>query len=378
MDAASPDLPAAFPLDEEADAPPPKPTVTGTGAGLAAVFWALYTVLYGLLIAQGENVPLVFAVGGQVVANAFLALYSVPVWWLTVREMDRAYWGWILLAHAVIAPLYAWGGLESYFLFFDVGLGTDLRTILADQYQWIFFANLTVYVIQFVVYHLVRNLQRLRQKEQQATELLALARKQQFAALKAQVNPHFLFNTLNSISATLKNDPDQAREMIARLAGMMRYALDSTGRDLVPLRDEIDFVEQYLALEHHRFSDRLDAQVCVEVGEDDLDHATPPMVLQPLVENALRHGIAPSETGGSVRLHVASGDDHLHMCVEDTGVGPDTDAPLSANSDGVGLANTNARLRRTFGPGASLHTAANDPTGFKVWFSLPKNGASHT
>jgi LytS/YehU family sensor histidine kinase len=163
--------------------------------------------------------------------------------------------------------------------------------------------------------------------------------------------------------------------MIAKLAGMMRYALDSADRDLVPLRDEIDFVEQYLALERHRFSDRLDAQVCVEVGEDDLDRAVPPMVLQPLVENALRHGIAPSETGGSVRLHVTSANDYLHVRVVDTGVGPDTDTPLSAESDGVGLANTSARLQRTFGPDAALHTAANDPTGFKVWFSLPKNGA---
>ena len=79
-----------------------------------------------------------------------------------------------------------------------------------------------------------------------------------------------------------------------------------------------------------------------------------------------------------MRLHVASGNDHLHVRVEDTGVGPDTDAPLSADSDGVGLANTNARLQRTFGPEAALHTAANDPTGFTVWFSLPKNGASRT
>jgi signal transduction histidine kinase len=353
-----------------------KPKITWTGVGLTALFWGLYTVLYGLLIARGENVPLGFALLGQVVANTLLALYSVPVWWLTVREMDQVHWGWVLGTHVVLAPLYAWAGLESYILFFDVGLGADLRTTLADRYQWIFFANITVYVVQFVGYHLVRNVQRLRQREQQATELLALAREQQFAALKAQVNPHFLFNTLNSISATLKRDPDQAREMIAKLAGMMRYALDSSTRDTVSLREEIDFAERYLALETHRFSDRLDAKVCVEVEEDDLARTVPPMVLQPLVENALRHGIAPSEAGGTVTLRVSAADGRIRVRVADTGVGPDTDAPLSTDSDGVGLANTSARLEHAYGPDAALQTTENDPTGFVVQFSLPENGAT--
>jgi signal transduction histidine kinase len=366
----------SIPPADTARIAPPKPEITGTSVGLAALFWALYTVLYGLLIARTEGVPLVFAFSGQAVANTFLALYSVPVWWLTVRVMDRTHWGWTLAAHLGLAPLYAWVGLESYLLFFDVGLGTDLRTVLADRYEWIFFANLTVYVVQFAVYHLVRNVQRLRLREQQATELLARAREQELAALKAQINPHFLFNTLNSVSATLKRDPDRAREMIAKLAGMMRYALDSSTRDTVPLREEIDFAERYLALEGHRFSDRLDASVEVRVDDAALDTPVPPMILQPLVDNALRHGIAPSETGGTVTLRVSAADGRIRVRVADTGVGPDTDAPLSADSDGVGLANTSARLTHAYGPDAALQTAENDPSGFAVWFSLPRNGTT--
>lgn len=353
---------------------PPKPSITRTGVGLATVFWILYTVLYGLLIARGEGIPLIFAIGSQVVANLFLGLYSVPVWWLTVREMDDVHWGWVLLAHGGLAPLYAWIGLESYFLFFDAGLGGNLRATLADRYQWIFLSNITVYVVQFAVYHLVRNVQRLRLKEQQASRLLAQAREQELAALKAQINPHFLFNTLNSISATVKKDPDRAREMIAKLADMMRYALDSTDRDLVSLRDEIGFVRQYLALERHRFSDRLDAEVDVDVGEEELDRSVPPMVLQPLLENALRHGIAPSEEGGTVRLIVTTENDHIRVRVEDTGVGPPDDQSLPENDEGLGLANTCARLEHAFGPDATLQTASNTPSGFKVWFSIPRDG----
>jgi LytS/YehU family sensor histidine kinase len=98
------------------------------------------------------------------------------------------------------------------------------------------------------------------------------------------------------------------------------------------------------------------------------------MTLQPLVENALRHGIAPSEDGGTVRVTVTGRDERVDVRVEDTGVGAPPDAPLSDESNGMGLANTNARLQRTYGPDAALRTAANDPTGFVVGFSLPKNG----
>ncbi|WP_103020950.1 sensor histidine kinase [Salinibacter altiplanensis] len=354
---------------------PPKPRITWTGIGLAAAGWTLYAFLYAFFIARQEpNAPFVGLLAGQLTFVLVLGLYSVPVWWITVREMDRTHWGGTLGVHLILGPLYAWGGLESYLFVVRAVFAPSIAAEIEAQYQWILFANLTVYAIQFALYHLVRNVQRLRQKERQATELLAMAREQQFAALKAQVNPHFLFNTLNSISATLRRDPEQAREMIARLSDMMRYALEGPDREVVPLRDEIDFTRRYLDLERHRFSDRLEAQVNVNADEDALGTPVPPMVLQPLVENALRHGIAPSEDGGSVTVEVTAENDELDVHVEDTGVGPNADDPLSGSTEGTGLATTSTRLERTYGPDAALHTAENNPTGFKVWFSIPKDG----
>ncbi len=352
----------------------PKPTITARGVALAALFWGLYTVLYALLIARGEGVPLAWAVPSQIISNGLLALYSVPIWWLTVRRMDRTHWGWVLAVHVVLAPLYAWIGLESHLLFYNQGLGIDLRNALADRYQWIFLSNVTVYVVQFAVYHLVRYVQRLRQKEQQATELWARAREQELAALKAQINPHFLFNTLNSISATLRRAPDQAREMIAKLSDLLRYALDGTDRTAVPLREEVNFARRYLTLEAHRFSDRLNTEVEVSAPNDALDTPVPPMILQPLVENALRHGIAPSEDGGTVAVTVSMAGDRVHVGVTDTGAGCDDD-PLATSDDGTGLPNTNVRLKHTYGPEAALQTAPNDPSGLRVWFSIPHDAA---
>ena len=361
---SSPDLGLAGPV--------PKPRITAKGVGIAALFWGLHTVLYALLISQGVNVPLVYTFFGQLIANLFLAVYSVPVWWVTIRTMHEVHWGGVLAAHVVLAPLYAWLGIESYFGVYELLLGR-VPEELASRYVWVFFSDVTLYIVQFALYHLVQNVKHLRRKEQQTTELLARAREQELAALKAQINPHFLFNTLNSISATLARNPEQAREMIAKLAGMMRYALDSSSRDRVPLRDEMDFVRKYLALERHRFSDRLEAEIVVEVDEAALDTTVPPMVLQPLVENALRHGIAPSERGGTVQVEVEDVDGRLRIQVTDSGVGADGTDPLSAESEGVGLANTSARLERTYGPDAALQTASNDPSGFTVWFTIPRD-----
>lgn len=369
---------ASAPSTIEVDASPslPSPQITGRGIGIVAGLWLLYTVLLATIVTRAEGAPFIGALIGQFFESLTMALASVPVWWIVVRRMDETHWGWVLAAHAVLAPLYAWGTVEAFIGMVQLGAPEGTVETLLGRYPWLLVTHGTLYVIQFALYHLVRSVQRLRLKEQQATELLARAREQELAALKAQINPHFLFNTLNSISATLRRNPEQAREMIAKLSGMMRYALDGADRDLVPLRDEIDFTRRYLDLEHHRFSDRLTAEVNIDADEDALDTPVPPMVLQPLVENALRHGIAPSEEGGSVTVQVTTENDRIQVCVEDTGVGPGEENPLSASENSTGLTNTSTRLQHTYGPDAALHTAENEPTGFRVRFSIPRNGTT--
>jgi len=356
---------------ESLDAPPvPKPRPTWKGAALAGAFWALFAVLYALLIAQNEGIPLMWALPGQAMAAAILALFSVPVWLLTVRGMDGWHGGWVVAAHLVIGPIYAWAGLETHLALLTVVAGAPMASEVEARYGWIFFSNGTIYAIQFAIYHLVRSTQRLRLQERQAAEYRARAREQELAALKAQVNPHFLFNTLNSISAAVKTTPEHTREMIAQLADLLRYALNGAQRDLVPLRDELRFVTAYLDLEAHRFSDRLEVSVEVQVDDAALDTPVPPMVLHPLVENAVQHGIAPRETGGTITLRITPDGGRLHITVTDTGVGPGAADPLNG-SDGLGLANTDQRLRHAMGPAAALHTEALSPHGFQVAFSVP-------
>jgi signal transduction histidine kinase len=345
-------------------------------------------LLYALILTASEAVPFAGALAGQVINAVELALLSVPAWLLVVRRMDRAGWGWKLAVHALIAPLYAFAGIELYVVLVRWTGGPEAAAEISRRYGWIVLSFAVLYALQFALYHAVRFAGRLRQKEKQAAELAALARERELAALKAQVNPHFLFNALNSVSAAVRRDPAAARAMIEKLAGLLRYATGcSRGNDgdtLATLEDELAFARRYLALEGRRFGpDRLDARF--DVDDAALDARLPPMTLQPLVENAVRHGIAPREDGGAVTVRASGGETgRVRVTVEDTGAGPNG-APLEAGAlpnsadenGGTGLENTDARLRKHFGPEARLHAEQpragddNTPRGFRIWFSIP-------
>ena len=348
-------------MDEAAGAPPPKPQMTAKGAGIAAVLWLLYAVLYTGLVVQRTEFSFVRLFPGQLLDHALLALYSVPVWLLVVRHLDAWSWRRKILLHLLIGPVYAWLGLQTM-LWGTEGAG---RREIVDNAQWIYFTLLTLYVLQFTLYHMVSSVQRLRWREQQAAELMALARERELAALKAQINPHFLFNALNTINAMAGDNAEATRETVTQLGDLLRYALDSTDRAWVLLREEVDFAQAYLDLEARRFSDRL--RVHYDVDPAVLDAPVPPMVLQPLVENAVKHGIGPSERGGTITLRIQQARSRLEVSVEDTGVGASVNGPRG----GIGLANTSARLERLFGPEAALHTDTVTPRGFRVWFSIP-------
>src|SRR5207245_2548157 len=137
--------------------------------------------------------------------------------------------------------------------------------------------------------------------------------------LEAQLHPHFLFNTLHAISALVRSDPAAADRTIAALGDLLRLSLQSRGTQEVPLRQELDFARRYLEIEQTRFRDRL--RVTFDVAEAALDGRLPILVLQPLVENAIRHGISPRSSGGSLRIAAARRDGTLCLEVEDDGVG---------------------------------------------------------
>lgn len=297
-----------------------------------------------------------------------MALLSIPIWLLIIRGMDEKRWIWKIAAHTLIAPFYAVAIYELYYILVDFlteGAGTKS---LAISSQWIILYNFLLYIAQFSIYHAVQTFKKLRYKERQSLALIALAKEQELSALKSQINPHFLFNTLNSISAMISRDPEETRLMIAQLGDLLRYAIDMSKKDFVTLKDELEFTKSYLALESKRLSDRL--QIEYNVQPETLSIFIPPMVLQPLVENAIKHGIEPSEKGGMVSLNIAIEQDQLSVVIKDTGVGFQKNSyHISTNK--VGLQNTDSRLKTLYGEQYGLLTKTLESEGFEVGFRIP-------
>jgi sensor histidine kinase YesM len=190
---------------------------------------------------------------------------------------------------------------------------------------------------------------------------LAIARSE---AQKMQLQPHFLFNTLNMIAELVHEEPDKADAMLTSLSGLLRLTMETAGEQELPLRRELEFTERYLTIMHARFEDRLKFQM----GIDPATHAAlvPTFLLQPLVENAIEHGLGPRLTGGLITIRSRRVGDFLRLCVSDNGVGLNG---LKPGPEGIGLGNTRNRLRELYGDAGRLDM--QDSGGLIVEISLP-------
>ena len=202
-----------------------------------------------------------------------------------------------------------------------------------------------------------------RERERQAAALATELVQARLQALKMQINPHFLFNTLNTISALVHDDPNAADRMVVRLSDLLRRTLDRGETQEVPLREEVEFLRSYLEIEQTRFGDRLAVDIRVEPDTQDL--MVPFLLLQPLVENAIRHGIEPREEPGHIEVRARRDGDRLELRVKDNGDGL-PDAPAR---EGIGLANVRSRLMHLYDEEASIDLANN--SGLEVRIRLP-------
>jgi two-component system, LytTR family, sensor kinase len=224
----------------------------------------------------------------------------------------------------------------------------------------------TVLIVSGSAYYQHRRARLLDLRESRLEAELARA---QLHALRLEIQPHFLFNTLNSISALIRlKDHDGALKMLLGLSDLMRTALEQPKDQLVPLSAEIEFVKQYVDLQRARFADRL--QVHYQIGDDCRDVTVPTFLLQPLVENALRHGAAPRTVACHVHIGASADAGRLRIWVSDDGVGLPSGFDLERDA-GTGLSNTRSRLAQLYGAAASFEVRAGDAAGTIVEMALP-------
>ena len=328
--------------------------------GFYFVFAAFY---YAALRWSSYNPPEDNYYRWQIVVDYGLkGLLTLPVWWLLLRAL--AHWPfWQRLGlHLLLLPLWVKGWQQLYYYCCEeLGMGH-----LGGRAEWwdIYIPAL-FYTLQFGIFHAYEYYQRLREAKELEHALHESVLQSELTALKAQLNPHFLYNAFNAISASVPSEQEYTRELIATLADMFRYQLWASKVEVVPFKVEVDFVKRYLELEKARFGDRL--TVAYDIDANAEDFPVPPMLLQPLVENAVRHGISPLVDGGQIRITARREATGLALQIADTGVGFDTAA--FENGQGIGLRNTRRRLELAFG--APVEIRENVPQGTHISFTIP-------
>jgi hypothetical protein len=259
---------------------------------------------------------------------------------------------WVALGAfwAVVVDRWLFGGLTREAMFRDLAL--------------LFVAGIPLYLMSAVAHYLYLAFEASHEAERRVLETEVTAREAELRALRAQLNPHFLFNSLNSINALVGSDPEGARRMCEGLGDFLRRTLALGARDAVTLGEELALVDRYLGIEQVRFGDRLRVERAVD-PEAVLCHV-PPLLLQPLVENAIKHGIQDCIDGGAIRIEARRENGLLRVVVENP---VDPEAP-SRRGQGVGLANVRRRLE-VFGARDAQLSSVRAGEKFRVTLTLP-------
>ena len=241
-----------------------------------------------------------------------------------------------------------------------------------DIYKIFLLVNLhfsvAIYWAVLSIYQAVRYYRKYRERELTTSKLEARLAQSRLQVLKGQLQPHFLFNTLNAISELIYKDREAAERMIGDLSDLLRLSFEKLEVQEISLKQELEFLKKYLEIEQMRFHDRL--LVEMEISPDTLDASVPNMILQPLVENAIKHGIAPRSTGGKIRISATRKNGSLELSVADNGIGvPFKD--IENVSEGVGLSNTRRRLKHLYGDRHKFNLKNAETSGLQVNLTIP-------
>lgn len=346
---------------------------------LAAAYVALPT-LFSLVggiesLLNGGSVSWNVALGRETVYWTSWVILMPPIFWLCRRlhEGPRSWrrYGFGLTigagATVVLLPLFyeiirlgPWTGA------WKLGWVESAPPAFWPEYRGLFMHFITASVVIFaytvIAWHAVTNYREARETRLESAELSASLQQAQLQALRSQLNPHFLFNTLHSIAELIHENPRHAEQMLLQLGELLRKSLKTQSLE-VPLSEEVDFIRSYLAIEQMRLGDRLEVVWRVEASA--LGARVPSLILQPIVENAVKHGIAAAAQTGRLEISAARVEDELRLEVRDNGPGVQDDR----NGSGIGIGHTRARLLRLYGARASF--AMTNDQGLVATIRLP-------
>jgi signal transduction histidine kinase len=292
---------------------------------------------------------------------AFNLIASIIIWFLGIYLLKNKNFKIKICAVLFLIPI-------ATYIF------RTIRYAIVDSYEygrlrgsgtvWDLYIPVLFLLFQFGCYFAYTYFKETQEKLKLENELRQAALKSELAAIKAQLNPHFLYNVFNTINASIPAENEKTRHMIAQLSDLFRYQLKATKEDFVSLEDELEFVTNYLELEKARFKERL--QIEINIEQNLLQEKIPPMLLQPIVENAIKHGLSSLIEGGKISITIRKENEKLHFEIADTGIGVRDKTSLL--NKGIGLTNTQLRLEKIYN--STLEFLDNDPKGLKIKFSI--------
>jgi len=335
--------------------------ITYRELGLLFLFYAFFGVAYrGAISLASQGDARIFP--DVLLDYGLKALLTIPIWWLIFRKLSHWKLWQKLCLHVILLPVFLISWQQLFYWICDLLGVFHLNWPFA---WWDIYIPGLFYGLQFGIYHFYDFYLKLQRQRELEAELRQAALQSELAAIKAQLNPHFLYNTFNAISASVPPELEKTREMIAKLSDMFRYQLKSTQTELIPLREELNFVRTYLELEKARFGNRLKFSFRIE---DALCHfLIPPMIIQPLIENAVKHGITPKIDGGCIEIKVYQQDRWAMFEILDTGVGEVPNSHTAGH--GMGITYTAKRLNTMYR--SRLEYGNRQQGGFEVKFKIP-------
>ena len=284
---------------------------------------------------------------------------NIPQW--LVRLVRRAQGNWAML------PLFCCAAFEIGLL--ALGRAVPSRWVFSIHSANLGYAVLVVLSSMMCVATAIKiwNNTRIEMNLEQNQQHLLKAR---MDALTSQINPHFLFNTLNTVSSLIRFDPDMARGVVLKLSNILRRLLRKH-ETFVPLREELEFIDDYLDIEVIRFGpDKL--QIFKEVDDETLDAFVPSMLLQPIVENAIKHGLAPRLAGGQIHIRTKHQDGRLTIEINDNGMGMSNERLLEVYGGGIGISNVHERLRLLYGDHFKMDIRSREGEGTQICIEIPE------
>lgn len=335
---------------------------------LVVVAWLPFFILWTVMNVATFSASLREATIGATSAIGSAAILGVGAWWITGRfewpeRFSAAFYAMHLLAGSVYSAVWIGFGATMSLVLWNHPVKV---TILGSG--WRFVMGLWLYGFVAGVSYVIRFRARLAEQRELALRAEALAANARLGQLRSQLNPHFLFNALHTVSYLIGHDAERAKEAVERLGGMLRYAIEQ-GDELATLDREWAFAQDYLAIERMRLEERLVVES--EVDDRLLEERVPIFSLQTLVENAVRHSVARSSRPTRVTISVR--DEAGAITLEVTDDGPGADVATIENAGGLGLRNLQGRLASHFGTAAALRIETCPGMGFQATVTIPRN-----